>query len=300
MGRGHQITAFARASSQTASLEAAGVRVVRGDLRRVEDVSVAAEDSDAIVHAAGGGIVRDLRGFYEGNTETTRALVAGAPKRLEHFVLISSLAAHGPSGRTPATEDDVDSPRSHYGRSKLAAERAAMRLGERARVTVLRPPALFGPGEHRMVALFQSASRGVVPMVHPTGSLSMLSGADCASAVGAALDGAHEGMFYVAERKPISREAMARAIGRGVGRSVRVVPIPTAAMHCIGVVAEGVAHARGRTAMINRDKVADMVSPHQTCDPRLAIDTLDWAPSERFVDAAPDIASAYRERGWLS
>ncbi|HJK92331.1 MAG TPA: NAD-dependent epimerase/dehydratase family protein, partial [Polyangiaceae bacterium LLY-WYZ-15_(1-7)] len=111
LARGHRVTALARATSRTEELEARGVEVVRVDLARPAELAEPIRRAEALVHAAGGGIVRDVAGFYRGNTETTRRLleVAAVHGALHRFVLVSSLAAHGPSapGR-PAREEDPD------------------------------------------------------------------------------------------------------------------------------------------------------------------------------------------------
>ena len=296
--RGHFVRAFTRARSRTEAIEALGVEVVRGSLDDASTLRAAAE-TDAIVHAAGGGIVRRAEDFYRGNTETTRALVQAAPSTLQRFVLISSLAAHGPSKALPADADGApDAPVSHYGKSKLAAERLA--LASAFPVTALRPPALYGPGEHRMVGLFRAAERGVVPMVHPGGTLSMLHGADCAEAIARALEVAHpSGAYFVAEPAPYLRRDMARHIGAAVGRSVRVVPVPPLAMQAIGAAAELAGRLRNRPVMLSRDKAADATQRHQSCDPRRAMATLDWAPRHDFERGARDAYADYQRRGWL-
>ena len=303
LARGHRVTALARATSRTEELEARGVEVVRVDLARPAELAEPIRRAEALVHAAGGGIVRDVAGFYRGNTETTRRLleVAAVHGALHRFVLVSSLAAHGPSapGR-PAREEDPDAPRSHYGKSKRAAEQAALCHAELFGVTVLRPPALYGPGEHRMVPLFRAAARGVVPMVHPAGTLSLLSGRDCAEAIARALEAPHpSGVYYVAEPQPITRRAMAEAIGAAVGRRVRVLPVPGPLFAGIGAASELAGRLRDRPVMLGLDKVRDASRPHQACAPTRAMKTLGWTPRDRFAEGAREAWDDYRRRGWL-
>ena len=76
-----------------------------------------------------------------------RSLAAPGPNQpAPAFVLISSLAAHGPAGLDrPARESDPCRPLTAYGRSKLAAEALALAPDLPFRTAVLRPPALYGP-----------------------------------------------------------------------------------------------------------------------------------------------------------
>lgn len=296
--RGHIVRAFARPTSRTGEIEALGVEVVRGALSDPEALRPAME-TDAVVHAAGGGIVREVADFYRGNTDTTRALIEAAPSTLRRFVLVSSLAAHGPSpGPTPHADGAPDAPVSHYGRSKRAAE--ALALASPLPVTCLRPPALYGPGEHRMVGLFRAAERGVVPMVHPRGTMSMLHGADCAEVIARALETEHpRGAYFVAEPAPYPRAEVARLIGAAVGQRVRVLPVPSLAMKALGAAAELAGRLRDRPVMLSRDKAADATQPHQSCDPRRAMQTFDWAPAHDFERGAREAYADYRRRGWL-
>jgi len=284
LGRGLSVRAFARPTSRTAPLEAQGVEIVRGALTDDGDVAAAMDGVDAVVHAAGGGLALDPAVIHRANTETTRTLVRHATS-LRRFVLVSSLAAHGPSrpGR-PATEADPDAPRSEYGKSKLAAERALAALP--CPWVVLRPPALYGEGEHRMEPLLRAARRGVVPTVYPAGTLSMLSGPDCAEAIAQALvQPEAAGVYYVAEPEPITRRAMAQAVGSQVGRRVLVVPLPPLVVRAAAALAE--ARARGGAPLVlTRDKVRDVLQPHQACDPGRALRELDWSPRDRFLAAA--------------
>ncbi len=286
--RGWSLRALARATSRTESLEAKGVEVVRADLQDREALRPHLE-VDAIIHAAGGGMA-DIASIYAANTESTRNLIAAAPSTLRRFVLISSLAAHGPSGSRPAVETDLPNPRSHYGKSKLAAERAT--AGAPFPVTSLRPPALYGPGEHRMVDLFKAAERGVIPMVHNQGMLSMLHGADCAEAAALAVERDHPvGTYFCCERKIYTRREMAETIGEAVGRRVRVVPVPTLVLKLVA--------RSGVSKVMTRDKARDATQKHQACDPSKLMNALDWDTQYDFRAGARLAYRDYQERGWL-
>ena len=279
---GWAVRAFARPTSQTAHLEALGVEVYRGSLTDDGDVLRALAGTEAVIHAAGGGLSLEEADIFAANTETTATLVRNAPASLARFVLVSSLAAHGPSsaGR-PATERDADAPRSAYGRSKREAERHLDELSCRA--VVVRPPALYGDGERRMDPLLAAARRGLVPTVHPRGEISLLSGRDCATAIVAALEGTHaHGVYYVAEPEPISRAAMARALGARVGKRVVVIPLPPPLVRAAAAFAEARARLLGAPLPISRDKVRDILQPHQACDPSRAREELGWSARDRF------------------
>jgi len=284
--RGLSVRAFARKTSQTAAIEALGAEVVRGSFGDPASLARAAQGVDAVVHAAGGGIARSVAEVYTNNTESTRALVHAATEAgCRSFVLISSLAARD--------------ARSHYGKSKRAAEIVALAAGDRMRVVVLRPPALYGPGEHRMVPLFAAARRGFVPTVHPTGTLSMLHGADCAEAVARALETDARGVYFIGEERIYGRKEMAQLVGRAVGREVRVIAIPPPALKLLARGSELWGRIRNRPVMFGVDKSRDVLQRHQSGDPRAAFDALGWRPKHDFATGAVEAHEGYQARGWL-
>lgn len=296
---GHEVRVWARASSDVSGL--GDVEVRRGSLLDEDALAAGMQGCDAVLHAAGGGKVLRIADVYRDNTETTAVMVGAALRAgVGRFVLVSSLAAGG-GGERPRVETDEPRPASHYGKSKLEAERHVLAASGRMRVVVIRPPAVYGPGDTRMVALFSAATRGVIPMVEPGGSLSLVYGPDCADALVRALgSGGPSGrVYYVCDGEPYGRREFARLIGEGVGRRVQVVPVPTAAVVVAGAVNEAWGRLREQSVVLSRDKVADIRVAHQTCDAGLIREELGWRPTLRFGEGARVTAEAYRRAGWI-
>ncbi len=299
---GHEVRVWARASSDVSTLpHSKDVEVRRGSLLDEDALAAGMQGCDAVLHAAGGGKVLRIADVYRDNTETTAVLVAAALRAgVTRFVLVSSLAAGG-GGPRPRVESDVPRPASHYGKSKLEAEQRVLAARERMHVVIVRPPAVYGPGDTRMVALFSAARRGVIPMVEPSGSLSLVYGADCADALVRALTAQVPSgrVYYVADGEPYGRREFARLIGEAVGRRVRVVPVPVAGVVLAGAVNEAWGRLREQSVVLSRDKVADIRVAHQCCDAGLIREELGWRPSLRFGEGARVTAEAYRRAGWI-
>ncbi|MCA9616451.1 MAG: hypothetical protein KC586_27025, partial [Myxococcales bacterium] len=185
-------------------------------------------------------------------------------------------------------------------RSKRAAERVVLEDTSGPSVMVLRPPALYGPGEHRLVPLFRAALRGVVPTVHPDGTLSILSGHDCAEAIARVIEVEPEARtLFLAEPKPYGRRQMAELVGEAVGKRVTVLPIPVPVLRAAAFGSELAGRLRDQPVAFTRDKVRDLAAPHQSCDPSRAMEELFWAPRDDFASGAKTMVQAYRAKGWL-
>src|SRR6185369_6348960 len=103
---------------------------------------------------------------------------------LRRFVLVSSLAAVGPSEDGTLVPGDSE-PRllTHYGRSKLEAERRAIAEKDNLPVVILRPPMIYGPRDNESFAFFQSVSRRFLPYLGSgKNTMSVIYASDAASA----------------------------------------------------------------------------------------------------------------------
>ncbi len=110
-----------------------GIDWVEGALDRPEALHKLARGADAVVHIAGLINAPDRAGFAAVNVAGTAAMIDAARRAgVRRFVHISSLAAREPS-------------LSDYGWSKAKAERLVAASG--LDWTILRPPAVYGPGD---------------------------------------------------------------------------------------------------------------------------------------------------------
>lgn len=140
-----------------------------------DSLLAAVKDCQAVVYCAGTVRGRVATDFAAANVEGLRTVLQ-ALSRLEAplppFLLISSLAASRPE-------------LSDYARSKHLGEQV---LKEFPQVpwTIIRPPAVYGPGEQELLPLLKLARRGLLARLGPPGQkFSLLHVNDLAAAVGA-------------------------------------------------------------------------------------------------------------------
>ena len=304
--QGRRVKALVRATSDTKFLESLDhVELVEGSVRDAASLERAAEGVDAVVHSA--GLVKaktpeDFRATNAGGTEN--ALAAARHQGVRRFLLVSSLAVAGPSlDGAPKPVGAPPQPVTHYGRSKLAAERVALAAKDDLSVVVLRPPAIYGPRDREILAFFKAVNSRVLPSVLSTDSrLSMVFGPDCAAACVRAIDAdvPSGSIFYVDDGKIHRFGDMIAAVEGAIGKRLWVrFPLPRAVLRLAAMGSELYGKATSQAVMLNRDKLNELFAPHWVCDSSEAQRALDWQPQVDIEEGLRRTAEWYRGEGWL-
>jgi len=303
--QGHTVRALVRETSDVRALKAAGAELVVGSLHPPQRLETACEAVDAIVHCAGGGKVRDVSAFYANNLATTTNLLEAARAtcpNLRRFVFVSSLSAHGPSpDGVPRDPAEATTPITHYGRAKAQAETAVLDAADAFDVTILRPPAIYGPGDTRMLPVFKAAARGLLPLPGPARMTSLVHVDDCCTAIGHIVTQPHPNrrIYFVEDGKPRTIDELADDVSNAVQRKPLVLRAPRFLLLAAAVISELVGRLRRRAVALTRDKVQDLSQPYWVCDATPLRTELGWSPTITFPDGARATAEWYREHGWL-
>jgi len=208
---GARVRCLVRRTTSLAYLPAERVELVYGDLAADQGIGAALEEVETVFHVAGTTKAMDPAAYYRGNVEGTEHLLRACEERrapLPRLIFVSSLAAVGPSPDLGGVDEDAEPrPLSHYGRSKLAAERAvrASRLG--ASATIVRPPVVYGPRDTDVLEVFRGVARGVLLKIGRGDSyFSYIHVRDLAEALLAAARSpqAAGGTFFAANPAPVS------------------------------------------------------------------------------------------------
>jgi len=155
LAAGHEVKALTRRDQPPRDR----LEWIAGDLADRTAVHQLVQDSDAVIHVAGVVNAPDAAGFEAGNVAGTLAMLAAATAGgARRFVHVSSLAAREPQ-------------LSLYGASKARAEELVESSG--LDWAIVRPPAVYGPGDKEMLELFKMAKRGVV-LLPPAGRISLI------------------------------------------------------------------------------------------------------------------------------
>lgn len=137
------------------------------------DWRAALAGAEAVVHLAAcvhqRGREHDVELYRTVNLEGTLHLArCAADAGVRHFIFVSTVLVHGRTtdGRGPFSESDVLTPRGLYGLSKAAAEAGLRQLAQDGpmKVTVIRPPLIYGSGAKGNMALLNKATNLGIPL----------------------------------------------------------------------------------------------------------------------------------------
>jgi nucleoside-diphosphate-sugar epimerase len=305
---GHDVVALVRKSSNSRFLQSLkNVELAYGAVEDREAARRAMRGVDAVIHSAGLVKARDEEEFIRTNAGGTENLLDAAMEvapNLKRFVLISSLAAIGPSddGRPIAT-DRTPSPVTRYGRSKLEAERRALARKGDLPLTILRPPMIYGPRDVETFAFFQSVSRRFLPYIG-TGqnTLSVVYASDAASACVRAIDASvpSGSAYFLDDGSTYVWLEMLHEIERALGaKALLRVSVPFPVFRAAALASETLGKLRGKAVMLTRDKVNELAQPHWVCDASATRRDLGWEPQVQWTEGARRAVEWYRANAWL-
>lgn len=277
---GHQVRALTRRPQPPQD----GVTWVDGALDRPDSLAALVGGADAVIHVAGVINSPDAAGFEAGNVTGTAAILAAAEAAsVARFVHVSSLA-----GREPAL--------SLYGASKAHSE--TLVEASPLSTAIVRPPAVYGPGDHETLDLFKMAKRGQVFMP-PRGRLSLIHVDDLARLLLAlAAPGAPSLLIEPDDGRPggWSHKEFGEALSRAVGSRARTIAVPR---FFLSFGARLDRMARGKSAKLTPDRVAYFCHPDWVASPLKSAPAELWAAQIDTDQGLAATARWYRANGWL-
>jgi nucleoside-diphosphate-sugar epimerase len=270
VGDGWRVRVLVRGGPERSLNLPAAAERVSGSLGDSEALGQGLAGATAVINCAGSVRGNDYRAFQQVNVDGLNSLVRVMARQAAEVPLLhlSSLAA---------TEPEL----SAYARSKRAGERVLESCPD-LQWTVLRPPAVYGPGDTEMRGALAWARRGLVPV--PGGDrgqrLSMLHVDDLVSAVTHWLDEPARfthGIYELDDGKSDGYDwtEFAAAVCR---RDPLYLPLPRTALLLVAGINEALGRLTGRPVMLSRGKVRELTHPRWVADSRAFVEACSWHP----------------------
>jgi len=289
---GWQVRVLARSEPAHALWREVQPEVVLGSLEDRKALHRLVRGCEAVLHLAGAIKARDRAGFMRVNHEGTLALVEvsseAAPEA--HVLHVSSLAAREPL-------------LSGYCASKRAGEEAVMATLDARHFSILRPPAVYGPGDRETLAFFQLARLPIIPLLGSAQArLAVIHVQDAVAALLARLEAGPSGRVQgLADAQPAgySWQQVLQAAAQAVGNHrPRFTTVPRPLLKGVGAAASVAAQLTGQAAMFNSGKLRELLHEDWSATP----DTLfrpTQAAQHGLEEGFASTARWYVDAGWL-
>jgi nucleoside-diphosphate-sugar epimerase len=306
LSEGKDVRILVRPNRDLLSLGFNGAEVMIGDLTDAQSVRQVMRGVDVVYHIAAVFRVVGIpdKAYWAVNYGgTLNMLQAAVDEGVDRFIYCSTCGVQGDIRNPPATEDSPYNPGDVYQLSKAMAEQEVLRFHREKGlpVTIVRPVAVYGPGDTRWLKLFRSIARRRFVMIGSGETLihmvyiSDLIDAFCLSAE---KQNAIGRVYTIGGERYLTLNELVRIISNVFGVRPPRWSIPFLPVRFLTGVCEDVCRALHIEPPIFRRRV-DFFIKNRAFDISRAKAELGFQPKVDVEEGVRLTASWYRKQGWL-
>jgi nucleoside-diphosphate-sugar epimerase len=277
---------------------------ISGDLFDLKALDKGLDGVDVLFHLAAIVKAPTKKEFTQANVEAAEDLVRLAQKKgIKNIVLLSSLAAAGPSRGNPKKEGEPMEPVSMYGRSKMEMEaRIKKAAGGNESIKIIRPPAVYGPREDQIYSFFKACSKGVCPIVGDGNNprVSMVYVSDLINGIMLAAQKNEPGIhtYFISGEGTYSWNEIRAVTSKVLGRKTIPLKINRNLVKKIAGVIENAASLFGVYPVVNKEKANELIL-EWTCSSDKASKELHYHPKVSLAEGISRTIHWYKKHNWL-
>lgn len=168
---GAEVRAIVRESSNLDAIKDLPITFIKGDVYDQATCETAAQGVHYVFHVAAAFREAKIQDniYWRVHVESTQHLVKAVLKNagFKRFIHVSTGGVHGHIAHPPATEEYPFAPDDEYQKTKVEAENWVREYARETGLplTVVRPCAIYGPGDRRLLKIFKMAKMSVVPVL---------------------------------------------------------------------------------------------------------------------------------------
>jgi len=304
---GLKVSAVARKSSNLSPLIDLNITWFRGDVFDEEVMRQAVEGQEYVFHVA--AAFREAKSteqdYWDVHVRSTQIICEEVLKNPEfkRYVHVSTIGVHGHIDNPPATEEYRFSPGDGYQRTKLQAEEWLndYATDNRLPYTIIRPAAIYGPGDQRLLKLFKMALKPFFLLLGNGKCMYHLVHVDDLTntfIIAATHPDALGETFISGANEPIAIADIARIVAEHFNRKMRVVRLPIGPFFLAADICEAICRPLRIEPPIYRRRVA-FYSKDRHFDISKMRNILGYEPRHGNKEGITETADWYVEQGWL-
>jgi nucleoside-diphosphate-sugar epimerase len=158
--KGYEVRALVRGTSNVDGLKKLDLEIAYGDVTDPDSLEKTARGIETVYHIAAlyrqENVPRNL--FWEVNVNGTKNILEASLKSgVNRFIHCSTVGVQGEISNPPAKETHPYNPGDEYQRTKMEAEKLALRFFKENELpgVIVRPVGMYGPGDTRFLKLFR-------------------------------------------------------------------------------------------------------------------------------------------------
>ncbi len=307
--RGLETYAGIRSSSSKELLPKEGVKycVINFDDPSELEKILKEHQFDYIIHNAGVTRTHKNSIYMKVNVDYSVLLAQLAIKvipDLKKFVYTSSIESHGSADPTPNGVVDADTepaPRTTYGLSKLRAEKALKAISGLP-LLIMRPTAVFGPGERDFFLVFEMIKKYRFTPVSGSKNIkyTFIYVKDLARVMlEATVSEQVNKSYFISDGRLYKISQFTDGIAKALKVSTFgfTIPFPVLSVMVAGI---GVFDKiTGNKSLLNDEQLAKMKALNWDCDISPLVTDFNFQAQYNIEEATAETAQWYLEKGWL-
>lgn len=251
---------------------------ISGDLLNPDSLDELVRDADFIIHCAGQVRGNNYQGFESANVAGTENLIHAIEKQNQYprFLMISSLAAR-------------EAHLSWYAKSKYQGEQALVRSSGKFKWSILRPTAVYGPGDKELMPLFKATKKGLLPMIGtPESRFGLIYVEDLVEAIQCWIgsESADGKIYELDDGSPggYDQYKLKEIASQVWGNKVRIISVPVMLVNGIANVNLHLSRILDYLPMLTPGKVRELTHHDWVCTNSYFTDDTGWLPKTMLKD----------------
>ncbi|NUM79891.1 NAD(P)-dependent oxidoreductase [bacterium] len=304
--KGHDVRCIVRRTSDLTWLKNLPVEFVEGDITDRDSLIPAVQGADYIFHLGGITKAKKESTYFKINADGSRLLYEVCREYnpvVKKIVHVSSQAAAGPSSANrPRTENDPPQPLTYYGKSKLEGEKYAVEYSKFLPITILRPPAVYGPREKDIFIYFKLIDRHWKPILGMKKKyLSLIYVHDLVDAIMLAAEnpGGLGQTYFVDDGRIYSWADLSDGIKKVMDRWTLPLFVPETLTVAVAYVSEFFSQFSSKPAVLNRQKIIELRQQAWTTSSEKIRNELGFVSKFDWQRGCEETIKWYRENMWL-